>query len=53
MNVQVIIIAIVFIAAVFYVGRKLYRSLFEKKGCGTNCKCGVDFSDVEIPKQKR
>ncbi|MBS7566168.1 FeoB-associated Cys-rich membrane protein [Mucilaginibacter sp. Bleaf8] len=47
MNVQTAIIILLFIAAVFYVGRMIYKSLVAKKGCGTNCKCGVDFSSVE------
>jgi hypothetical protein len=53
MNTQAIIILILFIAAVFYVGRLLYKSLFVKKGCGSNCKCGVDFSGIEPGKQTR
>ena len=44
--VQVIIIAVVFLAALFYIGRMFYNQLFVKKGCGENCKCGVDFSNV-------
>jgi len=44
--IQGIIIAIIFILAVFYVGRIIYKSLFVKKGCGGNCKCGVDFSNI-------
>jgi FeoB-associated Cys-rich membrane protein len=53
-NIQLIIIAILFAAAVFYVGRMVYKSLFAKKGCGTNCKCGVDFSAIEpINAQKK
>jgi attachment p12 family protein len=54
MSIQVIIIAILFVAAVFYVGRLVYKNLFAKKGCGDNCKCGVDFSAIETgetPKQ--
>jgi hypothetical protein len=51
MNIQAIIIILIFIAAVFYVGRIMYKSLFAKKGCGSNCKCGVDFSGIEAPKQ--
>jgi hypothetical protein len=46
MNIQAIIIFIIFAAAVFYVGRMMYRNLFAKKGCGENCKCGVDFSNI-------
>lgn len=53
MNIQAIIIIVLFIAAVFYVGRLLYKSLFSKKGCGSNCKCGVDFSAVEAVKQTK
>jgi hypothetical protein len=53
MNIQAIIIALIFIAAVFYVGRIVYKSLFTKKGCGGNCKCGVDFSGIEPGKQNR
>ncbi|MCR8558490.1 FeoB-associated Cys-rich membrane protein [Mucilaginibacter sp. BJC16-A38] len=53
MNIQVIIIAILFAAAVFYVGRLLYKSLFTKKSCGSNCKCGVDFSAIEPDKSHK
>ncbi|HZY38292.1 MAG TPA: FeoB-associated Cys-rich membrane protein [Mucilaginibacter sp.] len=47
MSIQIIIIAILFVAALFYVGRLMYRNLFTKKSCGENCKCGVDFSKIE------
>jgi hypothetical protein len=47
MNIQVIIILILFAAAIFYVGRLVYKNLFAKKSCGGNCKCGVDFSGIE------
>ncbi len=53
MNVQAIIIILLFAAAVFYVGRIMYKSLFAKKSCGGNCKCGVDFSAIEPQKQNR
>ncbi|WP_428328628.1 FeoB-associated Cys-rich membrane protein [Mucilaginibacter sp.] len=53
MNIQVIIIAILFAAAVFYVGRLIYKSLFVKKGCGSNCKCGVDFSAIDAAKSNK
>jgi len=49
-NIQLIIIAILFAAAVFYVGRLMYKNLFAKKSCGSNCKCGVDFSAIEPEK---
>ncbi len=51
MNIQVIIVALLFAAAIFYVGRMAYKSLFVKKGCGSNCKCGVDFSDISAEKK--
>ena len=50
MNIQLIIVLLLFAAAVFYVIRLVYKSLTAKKGCGTNCKCGVDFSNIESPK---
>ncbi len=48
MNFQLIIVIIIFAAAVFYVARLLYKSITAKKSCGSNCKCGVDFSEVEL-----
>jgi hypothetical protein len=50
MNIQLIIVALLFAAAVFYVGRLVYKSLTTKKGCGSNCKCGIDFSNIDSPK---
>ena len=50
MNIQLIIVALLFAAAIFYVGRLVYKSLTAKSGCGTNCKCGVDFSNIDSPK---
>jgi hypothetical protein len=47
MSFQTIVIVLLFAAAIFYVGRMVYKSLFVKKGCGSNCKCSVDFSDIE------
>jgi len=51
MNIQLIIVILLFAAALFYLGRMAYRALFVKKGCGENCKCGVDFSGIE-PERK-
>ncbi|TFF34206.1 FeoB-associated Cys-rich membrane protein [Mucilaginibacter psychrotolerans] len=53
MNIQAIIIVILFIAAVFYVARMLYNTVTAKKSCGSNCKCGVDFSAIEPQKQAK
>lgn len=50
MNIQAIIVILLFVAALFYVGRLIYKSIFAKKGCGSNCKCGVDFSALEPKK---
>lgn len=52
--IQQILVGLVFLAAIWYVGRMVYRQLKPKNnGCGVNCKCGVDFSDIEknLPKQ--
>lgn len=48
MDVQVIIVGILFAAALFYVGRIVYRMFRPKagSGCGHGCKCGVDFSKI-------
>ncbi len=43
---QGIITAIIFVLALAYIGRMFYNTLFVKKGCGDNCKCGVDFTNI-------
>jgi hypothetical protein len=53
MNFQLIGVILVFAIAVFYMGRTVYKSLTAKKGCGENCKCGVDFSNIESPKANK
>jgi len=53
MIIQIIIIGLLFLAAVFYVCRLVYKSLFTKKNCGSNCKCGVDFSAIEQVKSSK
>ncbi|MCJ8210749.1 FeoB-associated Cys-rich membrane protein [Mucilaginibacter sp. RS28] len=45
--VQTIIVILLFAAALFYVGRLVYKSFTAKKSCGSNCKCGVDFSNIK------
>ncbi|WP_295770474.1 FeoB-associated Cys-rich membrane protein [uncultured Mucilaginibacter sp.] len=52
MSFQTLIIILLFAAAIFYVGRMLYKSLYVKKGCGSNCKCGVDFSNIDTAKPR-
>ncbi len=53
MNLQIIIVVLLFLAALFYVGRLIFNSITAKKSCGSNCKCGVDFSQVDVNKPVR
>lgn len=50
MDVQVVIVGILFAAALFYVGRIIYRMFSPKQGtpgCASGCgKCGADFSKI-------
>ena len=40
---QELIIVLVFAAALFYLGRRAYRSFSKKQaGCGKGCGCAVD-----------
>ncbi len=50
MDFQLVIVILIFLAAVFYVARLIYNSLTVKKSCGSNCKCGVDFSNINVDK---
>ncbi|WP_017260174.1 FeoB-associated Cys-rich membrane protein [Pedobacter arcticus] len=51
MDLQLIIVIILFLGALFYMGRLIYRSLKSKKGCASGCgKCGVDFSKIDTKK---
>jgi hypothetical protein len=50
MNIQLVLVLLIFSAALFYIGRMMYRNIFTKKGCGENCKCGVDFSNIDTDK---
>ena len=52
MDTQTILVFLLFAVALVYVGRLVYKSLQVKKdGCGGNCKCGVDFSDIKPAKK--
>lgn len=48
MDIQFILVVIIFIAALFYVGRLIYRSVLPKNdGCGTGCgKCAANFDNI-------
>jgi flagellar biogenesis protein FliO len=51
MDIQTIILIALFIAAIWYVGRMIYRAVSPKNGgCASNCKCGVDFSNINPKK---
>ncbi|MES2454381.1 MAG: FeoB-associated Cys-rich membrane protein [Bacteroidota bacterium] len=52
MDIQTLLVVLLFLAALFYIGRMIYRQVSPKsKGCGSNCKCGVDFSTVNPEKK--
>jgi len=53
MDMQHVIVFVLFAVAAFYLGRMVYQNLKPKKGnsCGSNCKCGVDFSDISANDQ--
>lgn len=52
MNFQTVLVFLVFAVALLYIGRMIYNNLRVKKdGCGGNCKCGVDFSDIKPEKK--
>jgi len=47
MDLQTIIVFLLFFGALAYISRVIYKSLNTKKGCGSSCKCGVDFSKID------
>ncbi|WP_317130067.1 hypothetical protein [Pedobacter kyonggii] len=52
MDIQTILVFLLFAIALVYVGRLVFKSLQVKKdGCAGNCKCGVDFSDIKPVKK--
>ncbi len=52
MDYQTIIIIILFLAALFYVGRLVYKSLFKNDGCSAGCgKCSANFNNVPNAKK--
>ncbi|MFN0292234.1 FeoB-associated Cys-rich membrane protein [Pedobacter helvus] len=52
MDIQFILMIVIFAAALFYVGRIIYRSVSPKNdGCGTGCgKCSANFDHISKPK---
>jgi hypothetical protein len=54
MDIQLILVIIVFALALFYVGRMAYNSLKSKSACASNCgKCAADFSVVKAPEKNK
>lgn len=53
MDIQFILMIVIFAAALFYVGRMIYRSVSAKNdGCSTGCgKCAANFDNVPSPKK--
>jgi len=53
MDIQFILMIIIFLAALFYVGRMIYRSVSPKgDGCATGCgKCAANFDNIPQPKK--
>ena len=46
-------VIILFVLAILYAGRIIYKSIINKKECASNCgKCAADFSEMKIPESK-
>lgn len=53
MDMQLALVLLLFLLAVIYMVRILYKSLNSKKGCASNCgKCAADFNKIKIPGTK-
>ncbi|HEY0897673.1 MAG TPA: FeoB-associated Cys-rich membrane protein [Sphingobacteriaceae bacterium] len=51
MGLQEIIVAALFLVAIIYTARVIYRNLKPQSNCASGCgKCGVDFSHIKAPK---
>ena len=53
MDIQFILMIFVFIGALFYIGRLIYRSFAAKgDGCASGCgKCPANFKNITEPKK--
>jgi|GEM_PF-1058292 len=53
MDIQFFLVIVIFIAALAYIGRMIYRAVRPKKsGCASGCgKCAANFNDIAPPKQ--
>ena len=52
---QQIFVGAIFLGAVYYVGRLVYRSFQAKSSCDSGCgKCGaIDFAQIEAQMKKK
>lgn len=51
---QNILVLLLFLGAVLYVGRMIYRSFESRSGCSQGCaKCAVDFDKIARDLQSR
>lgn len=53
MDIQFILMIVIFASALFYVGRIIYRSISTKgDSCATGCgKCAANFDNIQAPKK--
>ncbi|MBC7617337.1 MAG: FeoB-associated Cys-rich membrane protein [Pedobacter sp.] len=53
MDIQFILMIVIFAAALFYVGRMIYRAVSPKSnGCASGCgKCAANFDNFAQPKK--
>ncbi len=53
MNWQEILVLLLFVLAVWFIGRMMVNQLKSKSAsCGSQCKCGADFSSIPDKLQK-
>ena len=53
MDLQLIMVIVLFVLAILYAGRLVYKSMINKKGCASNCgKCAADLSEMKLPESK-
>lgn len=52
MEFQAIIILFLFVLAAIYLSKMVFDNIRPEKGrsCGSNCKCGMDFSNISTKK---
>jgi len=51
-DIQLILVILLFLLAIIFIGRMVYKSMTNKEGCASNCgKCAADFSEIKFPKK--